>query len=148
MRLHFHLHTFYNISDANCPLALSQKSESDGCYMMHVVLLHEVDRFHEIATLRGCTDSTWPACRSCYKCASLKCLFLTEESSIVSMVLCPMGTGPLTLQTYTIFAPTLQKVRSFYLSIYLSIYKCPFPGLLRLMLFSLGIDSRTISNVS
>jgi hypothetical protein len=45
---------------------------------------------------------------------SLKCLSSIEDSSIVLMALFPVDTGPLTLQTYTLFSHALQKVRSFY----------------------------------
>ena len=42
-----------------------------------------------------------------------------EESSIVPVTLCPVGTGPFTFWTYTLFTPAMQKDQSFYLSIYL-----------------------------
>ena len=46
------------------------------------------------------------------------CWNVPEESSIVPMALCPVGTMPLILRTYALLTPTLHNARSCYLFIY------------------------------
>ena len=59
---------------------------------------------------------------------SIKCLFSTEETSIVPMVLCPVDTESLKLRSYTLFTLAWQEAWSFDQSTgELKVLHCNFP---------------------